>query len=114
MGIATRNTTESLRLMSTAISVAPIIMKGARKPSRMIIMNAFCRLVTSVVSRVISEAVEKWSILENEKSCTRSNRALRTFRENPVLAFAEYLPAIAPKKSETTAIATINPPMLTV
>ena len=42
---------------------ATITMIGARTPMRMIIEYAFCRLVTSVVSRVMIEPVEKRSIL---------------------------------------------------
>ena len=42
---------------------ATITMIGARTPIRTIIEYAFCRLVTSVVSRVMIEPVEKRSIL---------------------------------------------------
>ena len=45
-------------------------MTGERTSIRMHIMKATCMLVTSVVSLVTSEAVEKRSTLAKEKSCT--------------------------------------------
>ena len=50
---------------------AKISISGARTAIRIIIMNAICTLVISVVSRVTSDEVENRSIFSNEKSCTR-------------------------------------------
>ena len=57
--------------ITKAMTMEKIIIKGARTAVRMIIINAICTLPTSVVSRVTRLDVEKWSMLEKEKSCTR-------------------------------------------
>ena len=62
-GMQARNTKEMDGLMRKEKTHATITMIGARTPMRMIIEYAFCRLVTSVVSRVMIEPVEKRSIL---------------------------------------------------
>jgi hypothetical protein len=69
MGTATRNTRESFQLILNVMMKAKIIIRGARTQIRMIIWNAVCTLVTSVVSRVTRPDVEYLSIFENEKSC---------------------------------------------
>ena len=48
-----------------------ISISGARTAVRMIIIKAICTFDTSVVRRVTSEDVENWSMLANEKFCTR-------------------------------------------
>ena len=50
-----------------AITMAKMIMSGARMAVRMIIMYESCTLFVSVVRRVTSELVEKRSMFENEK-----------------------------------------------
>ena len=56
---ATRYTQDSLALMIKVIVMAVTSITGARISIRIIIWNAFCTLVTSVVRRVTSPAVEK-------------------------------------------------------
>ena len=56
-----------LALIINAIAMAQIRLAGARVHIRKIIWYAFCRLVTSVVRRVIRPAVLYLSMLEKEK-----------------------------------------------
>ena len=49
----------SLALIANAITMAQIILAGARVNIRSVIMYAFCTFVTSVVIRVTSPAVLK-------------------------------------------------------
>ena len=64
---------------------------------RRIIWKAFCRLVTSVVMRVTSPAVENLSMFENEKVCTLQYMASRRLQAYPADALAENRPASTPK-----------------
>ena len=113
MGIENRNTTDSFEFALTAMMVAHISMIGERKALRMNIMKAFCMLVTSVVSLVVSEAVENLSTLANEKSCTLRKRALLRFLANHIAATALNRAARAPKASEKTDMSIINKPIFT-
>ena len=65
---ATRKTTDSSALIINAMNMALISVIGALVNIRIIIWNAICTFVTSVVRRVTRPAVEKWSILEKENS----------------------------------------------
>ena len=56
----------TLALIINAIAMAQIRLAGARVHIRRIIWYAFCRLVTSVVRRVIRLAVLNLSMFENE------------------------------------------------
>ena len=93
---------------------APIIIMGARNTMRIIILNAFWTLFTSVVRRVTSDAVENLSTLENEKDCTFSNSARRTFLAKPMLATAPKREPSEPKHSDTSAISIMSKPIFTV
>ena len=62
-------------LIRHAMTMEKMIMSGTRTAIRIIIPNAFCTFVTSVVMRVTSEEVEKRSMSANEKSCTLKNRS---------------------------------------
>ena len=67
-GIVAKKTIASCQEMVEAIIRANIIMKGALMTIRIIICKEFWTLVTSVVMRVMSDEVEKWSIFLKEKS----------------------------------------------
>ena len=110
-GTAQRNITESLEFILIAITSANMSIIGARQAERMNIMKAFCILVTSVVRRVVSEAVENLSTFANEKSCTLWKRSLLKFFAKPIAATALSLPANAPKLRDTIAIPTMRSPM---
>ena len=66
-GSETRNTAESCTLMRRERMSALIIITGARTKRRMPIMSVICMELTSLVRRVMSEAVENFSILEKAK-----------------------------------------------
>ena len=110
-GMANRNTMESFAFCFTAIIVAQTSIMGERKAIRMNIMNAFCTFVTSVVSLVVSEAVENLSTFAKEKSCTLRKSALLRFFAKPIAATALKRAARAPKQRENTDISTISPPI---
>ena len=69
MGITARKISEISWLMRKDITMAKISMAGQRIRVRMIIIKAFCTLLTSVVKRVTSPALLNLSILENEYTC---------------------------------------------
>ena len=77
-GIATRKMSDNCALIWTAIQVAIMSMTGARTIIRIQLVNAICTVLTSVVRRVISDGVEKWSILAKEKSCILLKTVFRT------------------------------------
>jgi len=79
---------------------------GARSRMRSIIKKVTCRLLTSLVMRVISEAVLNWSMLANEKPWTFSKSASRKFAPKPILTLVVRrvltMPIrIAPRASNT-------------
>ena len=76
--------------------IEKIIITGPRIASRMSIWYAFCRLVTSVVSRVTIEAEENLSIFENAKVCTLSYISCLRFAAKPAAAFAPMRAAPIP------------------
>ena len=98
-----RYTREIDRLIRNEKTHAAIIMMGARTPMRTIIWNEFCRLVTSVVLRVIIEPVEKRSIFVKLKPCTLANTSWRRFFAKPAEATAAKRPASVPAAKETSA-----------
>ncbi len=69
IGITARKISEISWLMRKDITMAKISMAGQRIRVRMIIIKAFCTLLTSVVKRVTSPALLNLSILENEYTC---------------------------------------------
>ena len=91
-----------------------MIIRGERIAVRIIIMNAICTLLTSVVIRVTSDADENLSMFSNEKSCTRRKRLRRRFRANPADAVAQVEPAHAPNRSEKKASTTSTMPHFTM
>ena len=74
-GTTTRNTRLRSRLISSAFTSAVISMTGARMHIRIPMNSVICTEETSLVNRVISEAVEKCSILAKENRCTCSYSA---------------------------------------
>ena len=66
---AVRNIMLVLRFMKRHMNMLKIMVNGARTETRRIIWKAFCRLLTSVVMRVMSPDVENLSMLENENVC---------------------------------------------
>ena len=67
-GMATRKINDSLALMEMAAMLAEMSITGARTKMRMVIIKAFWALVTSVVRRVMREAVLNLSKLAKENS----------------------------------------------
>ena len=110
-GTITRNTWLSRRLMRSAIITAVMSMTGARTSMRMPIMSIICTDETSLVRRVMSEAVEKCSMLENENFCTCVYSARRRFAPKPMPAREESAAAPMPSASEHSAISTIFVPV---
>ena len=107
---ATTKTMLSLVLMEKAITREKISVSGARKHMRMIIWKAFCKLVTSVVRRVISPAVLNLSILEKENFWIFVYMASRTLQAKPEEALAAYFPASTPNTRPKKASKSIYPP----
>ena len=73
--MTTRNTWLSRWLMIRAITSAVTSMVGARTSIRIPINVVICTEATSLVRRVIRDAVEKCSILAKENRCTCSYSA---------------------------------------
>ena len=69
-GTSARKIHASVVLMVNAMTKENISMMGERTATRMIIINAICTLVTSVVIRVTRLDVENLSMFAKEKSCT--------------------------------------------
>jgi hypothetical protein len=69
MGITTTNIHARLPPVMNAATIAKINIKGERIAVLMIIINACCTFVTSVVILVIMLDEENLSIFSNEKSC---------------------------------------------
>ena len=65
-GSVYRNTMEMRPFTENAITMEKISVIGARTAIRMIIWNAFCTLLTSVVRRVMMDDVLNLSIFANE------------------------------------------------
>ena len=65
-GIETASTTASEGFMAMVMISAPISMPGARRHMRISMLIMFMIWVTSLVRRVTSEPVEKWSMFANE------------------------------------------------
>lgn len=66
---------------------------------------------TSVVSRVMREAVLNLSTLAKEKDCTFSNSPRRSSLPKPIPAMEAKRELVAPKQSPRIAISTIIPPV---
>ena len=56
-----------LGLMDTAKQAATTANAGTRTKIRRHIITTFCKVVTSLVIRVVSDAVENWSMFLKEK-----------------------------------------------
>ena len=108
--MAARKIRLSRTLMKKHMNIEQTSISGARTAMRRIIWKAFCRLVTSVVMRVTSPAVENLSMLENEKVCTLQYMASRRLQANPAEARAENRPASTPAHKLTSASASISRP----
>lgn len=87
--------------MMKAMTKAKTSMSGERIAVRMTIMYANWTLVTSVVMRVTSEEVRKWSMFSKEKPCTAQKMSCRRFLPRPQEAVEQVRPASEPKSSES-------------
>ena len=67
-GMTTKNTLDSRRLMVTDSTRAETSITGARTSRRIPMVTVICMAFTSLVRRVIREAVENFSILRKEKA----------------------------------------------
>ena len=92
-GITITNTSAIRPPMMNAIVNENTRFSGARIAVRMIIMNACWMFWISVVRRVTSEAFEHRSMLANENRWMLRKTSARRLRANPVLAFAQWMPA---------------------
>ena len=99
-----------LRFMKRHMNMLKIMVNGARTETRRIIWKAFCRLLTSVVMRVMSPDVENLSMFPNENFWTLLNMSALRFAAKPAEALAENLPAKAPHARETKAARAMKPP----
>ena len=77
----------------------------------MIIMKAFWVLLISVVRRVTSEGVLNLSMFEKENSWIFPNSPLRISLPIPMLATEAQREASAPQTKDSSAMATILPPV---
>ena len=89
IGITAISTRASAASCDSDSTTPPIAIIGAviAMPSSMI--STCCTCVVSLVVRVISEAVLKWSNWCTEKCATRSKTRPRTMRPKPVATLAE-------------------------
>ena len=83
MGAQTKNTTASSGFMEKERPMPISSITGLRTSGRRPPLTAFCKTVTSVVMRVMSEEVAKWSMLEKAYCCTRENSASRMRAPHP-------------------------------
>ena len=113
-GITTRNTWLSRVLMTSAITRAVTSITGARTSIRMPIIRVICRLFTSLVSRVISDAVEKCSMLAKENFCTCRYSAARRLAPKPMPALEASTAAPTPRARDTRAMTTIFSPAIRI
>ena len=109
-GTTTTKVRASLPPMMKAMMMANRNISGARTAVRMIIMKAICTFVTSVVMRVTREAEEKRSMFSKAKLCTRTYMSSLRLRAKPVEASEQVRAAIAPHRSDSTAISASFPP----
>ena len=114
MGSATRNTRLRRREMPRAMIKAVMSMAGARTMMRMPICRVVCTEVTSLVRRVMREAVEKCSMLRKEKRCTCSYSAWRSCAPKPMLARAARYAADTPKTRAKSAMPIIRRPAVRI
>ena len=98
------------QLMNTHMKMLKMRLSGALTDALRICWNAFCRLLTSVVMRVMSPDDENRSMLEKENVCMFLYMASLRLYANPVEAYAELVPAWMPKKRERNASASMSPP----
>ena len=86
-------------------------MTGPRIMGLKPFMSAFWITVTSVVMRVTSDEVSKWSRFSNDRRCTASNWASRRLAPRPMAARAEQREKAMPKPMATTPQASISAPV---
>ena len=113
-GITTRNIRLNLVLMMSAMTRAVTSITGARTSIRIPIISVICRLLTSLVSRVMRDAVEKCSILAKENFCTCRYSAARRFAPKPMLAREANMAAPTPNASAARAITAILRPAMRI
>ena len=75
-------------------------------------MTTICNCVTSLVERVISEAVENWLNSVLEKLSTFSNTARRTSRAIPAAVRADRRPTRTEAAADNSDSASISRPVL--
>ena len=109
-GIMPRNIMEMSLEIRKDITVAKMIMTGARITMRIIIIKDCCTFMTSVVSLVTMDGVENLSIFSKEKDWMRSNMSFLRFLDSPVTASADAIPLPAPHTSDAIASRTSTRP----
>ena len=109
IGVVTAKTNDSERLMRIAMITENTSISGARIRSLIPMVQIICSWVTSLVSRVVRDAVEKVSMFLKENSWTFSNSAQRKFAANPAPAKAlnREFPMAATIQISATAIIAI-------
>ena len=111
MGMLTRYTWLSCRLVRRASTMAVISITGARTVMRMPINSIICTADTSLVSRVMRLAVEKCSMLAKLKRCTCSYSAPRMLAPKPMAALAANTAAPMPPARASSERITIFTPV---
>ena len=86
---ATPTVQERETLVRSALMTAPIPMIGAKQASLSVMTVVCCTICTSLVERVIRDAVENSDSSAAEKSVTLSNSAPRIFRAEPAAVLAD-------------------------
>ena len=97
--------------MDTASARALTSITGARTSRRIPIISVICIILQSLVRRVTREAVENFSMLRKEYSCTWSYWAWRRFAPKPWPAREDRNALEMPRAMEIRAIATIRAPL---
>lgn len=110
MAAATRKIHAICGSMMKDMTEAKMNMTGARTSMRMLIWKDICTLVISVVRRVMSEDVEKRSILANEKVWILSYASCLRLAAKPALASEASLPPRTPLASDTSPNTNMMPP----
>ena len=110
--MVTKNTRLNSRLIRRASTSAVISRTGARTQMRVAIKSVPCTEATSLVKRVMRDAVEKCSKSAKEKRWTWAYSAARTFEPKPMAARAAARAAPTPNSRASTAKMSILRPII--
>ena len=114
IGEAIKNINATLGFIVNDMTRAQIIVIGALTAPLIIIINAICTFVTSVVSLVTILDVLNLSILKNEYFCIFSYISWRKFLANPADAIAAFFPDCTPKNNDKSAVIKSSAPIIKI